>query len=503
MAQFNRNAPCPCGSGKKYKKCCLGKDMEHHREEEQEAAAAVAAVQAEEEDDHDDENFEDYEDDDYDDGYDDEEEPYGIGGDDDYDGGEEDDVLDNGDVDTEVEDGDEEDEDYGKPKSPYPQIDQSLPEISPADEALVDAWVRQFTPLYKKNDADEMVRRIVAFMEERPDLFVHLALDEECLFELGAEFARRGQHSRYVDLLLRIRREHPEVYVRSHGFYDDDIVAELLLAGKQHAIPEYFNFFEQYPDSQPDELSSLISLLLATNCQEAVFDLARKTAIPCMRSPKVLGGNFVFQWFLFEQWIPFLDEGDASPEACRRLLATLQGIELPFRSHLDSEYITQSLIDVFHDLPTRDIATIRDRKGGRAAYITLCWSFTRFLHETRGMSWATARFFANRVESYLFSISEKKRPKNPLSFEQQRLDEHIATTCQPLFSLDGVQAISFLQALHEFAGYLDVNPLVGATESDAIREICVNLFELCKKGSGASDPGARIFADFPEYRWAV
>ena len=26
MAKIGRNAPCPCGSGKKYKKCCLGKD---------------------------------------------------------------------------------------------------------------------------------------------------------------------------------------------------------------------------------------------------------------------------------------------------------------------------------------------------------------------------------------------------------------------------------------------------------------------------------------------
>ncbi len=27
--QPGRNEPCPCGSGAKYKKCCLGKDAEH------------------------------------------------------------------------------------------------------------------------------------------------------------------------------------------------------------------------------------------------------------------------------------------------------------------------------------------------------------------------------------------------------------------------------------------------------------------------------------------
>ncbi|WP_320041797.1 SEC-C metal-binding domain-containing protein [uncultured Desulfobacter sp.] len=27
MAKIGRNTPCPCGSGKKYKKCCLGLDL--------------------------------------------------------------------------------------------------------------------------------------------------------------------------------------------------------------------------------------------------------------------------------------------------------------------------------------------------------------------------------------------------------------------------------------------------------------------------------------------
>jgi hypothetical protein len=26
LPQPGRNAPCPCGSGRKFKKCCLGKD---------------------------------------------------------------------------------------------------------------------------------------------------------------------------------------------------------------------------------------------------------------------------------------------------------------------------------------------------------------------------------------------------------------------------------------------------------------------------------------------
>jgi len=32
VAKISRNDPCPCGSGKKFKKCCLGKELENRRQ---------------------------------------------------------------------------------------------------------------------------------------------------------------------------------------------------------------------------------------------------------------------------------------------------------------------------------------------------------------------------------------------------------------------------------------------------------------------------------------
>ena len=42
MSKVNRNDPCPCGSGKKYKQCCMNKDQEPRR-----LRAALAAKLAE------------------------------------------------------------------------------------------------------------------------------------------------------------------------------------------------------------------------------------------------------------------------------------------------------------------------------------------------------------------------------------------------------------------------------------------------------------------------
>ena len=38
MAKINRNAPCPCGSGKKYKRCCLPSDQEAAAQRRDQAA---------------------------------------------------------------------------------------------------------------------------------------------------------------------------------------------------------------------------------------------------------------------------------------------------------------------------------------------------------------------------------------------------------------------------------------------------------------------------------
>src|ERR1019366_6107311 len=32
--KISRNAPCPCGSGKKYKKCCYGKEFDYEEDDQ-------------------------------------------------------------------------------------------------------------------------------------------------------------------------------------------------------------------------------------------------------------------------------------------------------------------------------------------------------------------------------------------------------------------------------------------------------------------------------------
>ena len=243
LMDTGRNDPCPCGSGKKYKKCCLAKDEAKARVEAREAQerALQAAREAEEKEKADWEARRNAP-------------PAARPSRSDSRAAAE--------ADSEVEDGTDSGADDHFPeltgddeeKSPFPQIDLTLPELTPEDQALVDAWWAKVEPLWTQEDWDarEIHRHVIAFLEAHPRLFVHLRLDDELIFTLGGEYARLREWGTYVQLLMRLRREQPQMYVRSHPYYDFDIIVELILQGRQAEVPAYFNFFKQYPDSDPD-----------------------------------------------------------------------------------------------------------------------------------------------------------------------------------------------------------------------------------------------------------
>ena len=137
--------------------------------------------------------------------------------------------------------------------------------------------------LFKGPDADGMIVHLVRFMEDHPALVAHLGIEHEYLFELGAELGRRKQWSRYADLLVRIRKAHPEVYVRSFGYYDYDVIIELIADGTARAYLHVLHFFHQYPDYDPDNAHKVIELLAWTGLQDELFEFVRPIAVPICR----------------------------------------------------------------------------------------------------------------------------------------------------------------------------------------------------------------------------
>lgn len=464
MAMIGRNSPCPCGSGRKYKKCCLSKDGHQARPLSRGFDAAAAEDQEERLASEPDE------------------------------------------IDDRYAAESKEEIEWVQVKTTSaplesPQIDDEPPPTSAAEQLEVDAWWREFAPFFKNRNTDQMLLRIHRVLDTRPDLFEHLSLHEECLFELGEALARRGAHSRYIDLLLRIRREQPRAYLRSHGWFDRDVITAFLLNGRRSEVTKFFDLFQAYPDSFPDALMDVVNLLLATNCDTELFNLAHHVGVPLALSPRVHGGRFLIIWQAFEQLLPTLDGRDTSEEGIQRAWERIDALDLP--ADIDRDEMARDIKDTLGEFPAPSATDLRDRNARKRLHMRVMRHFTAWLHDHMGLSWPSARYFALAVNEVPIAPGGAKALVFRFLLDEETLDHCIVQTCMRFMWIDGIKAYSLLQGIWWFASYLAEHRVEGHDPTETIQATCRSLAKKAGQLADASNPGSRLFPDFSAYRWAA
>jgi hypothetical protein len=104
---------------------------------------------------------------------------------------------------------------------------------------------------------------------------------------------------------------------------------------------------------------------------------------------------------------------------------------------------------------------------------------------------------AERLEDYWSDRPAGKKPKDTFGFSQERLDEHIAKTCRDFFHVNGVRAVSLVEAVWHFVDYLAAHSRIEGEKAKRIREMCRRLFDLSLRVVDSTDPApdARISGD--------
>ena len=352
--------------------------------------------------------------------------------------------------------------------------------------------------MFKKRDLDEMIRRIEGFMEEHPELFVHLELEHEVLFELGAEEGRRKEWPKHAALLTRIREEHPEMYVRSFSYYDYDLIIDRLVDGQYEAIPQLFSFFHRYPDSAPDNAERVTELLAWAGRQDDLFAFARPLAIPMWISPEVIGGWFMLRWLVFAQYVPLLDARGNPDEAASALLEAVKQLDIPDGPVFDIKTVRRAFRFCREAPEVWDLSTCGTDRDIAQFYHDVRWNYCAFLHDGKGFPWARADFLAERLEDYWLDRPGGKKPKDAFGFSQQRLDEHIAKKCRDLFWVNGVRSVSLLEAVWHFVDYLATHSRIENQKAKSVCEMCRRLFDLSLRVVDSTDPVPRLMPEFPE-----
>lgn len=477
MVKIGRNAPCPCGSGKKYKKCCLDKDQESSRAKaaaeqsfpdsykELELEKAGRGQEIEEEDQalFEDEDFADLEEDD-DEGEDDIEWDY---------------ILE-----------DEAVEDQARKK-----ISDKIPAISHAQEVLVDKWWEDYK---RMQDVDQIKRHLEAFLDEHPSLVVNLELHHDALFELGAAFNRQNRPAEYIDLLIRMRKDFPDSYIKSFGYYDRDIISHKISTGQKDEIEDYLSYFREYPDHDPDNLFKVLRMLMAANCQEIVSRFVRDIYYEVCTSPNIFGGEEILDPLVLSYFIPFL-RADYSADDMEELAWQLQKIKIPLNEdYYRPDYLQEEFSSIFGNYSGWTIKDCKTRKDMFRRYHTVGLNFMRFLKEEKGKDWMAAELHRKMLLTYLANvIPTNKKPKEAFIFTKDKIEHTIASTCKSFLFLDSIKTFVSLSAIYWFAEYLAGTQTITQDRKDLIQQWCSELYETVYPGLVAQEIEALAFAAFP------
>lgn len=473
MGKIGRNAPCPCGSGKKYKKCCLSKD-------EQKSAQQSSQVKTQEEI---------TENSDYDD-YIPESSP--------VDNKIEYDDDDNWGIDDEFYD-DENDLDWDDDRSMSGRDKRlarfTLPEISKQETALIDKWFEKYAKL---KDADELKAHLDAFMTEYPHLVDHMELYQEALFKINAAFFRQNRHEEAAALLEKFRREFPLTYEQSHGYYDLDLIAYKIATGNKNEIPPLLNYFRANPDEHADNLFALIDLLKLCNCQEILQDFIPDIYVTVCNSDLIFGGDDIIEIVVALCFALYV-KPDYTREDLEKLSAKLFELEVPMnKKRCSPESLEKHFKLFFQKVTAWNIDDCKTKEKIYQRYLEITTNFQGYLYSSQGMDWTAAVYYSDRINKYLYSNTTKIRKKgNPFIFSKDSIETTGVQLSRGLIGVNSIAFFGMLNAIFYFADYLYETESISSAYLSDIQKWCRELFEYAYPIQCQDDFEAIVFKQFP------
>ncbi len=458
MSKIGRNDPCHCGSGKKYKKCCLDKDAENASKNLyvpiKEAYERNNAFPDNAENKSDWENSP--------------EKSYY----DDFNGDSEEDSE---------EDFDDEFIDSEHEKiSIHKQIIEDSPPMNKEQEALVNAWYEE----YKKidNSPDKLLAHLEQFVIQYPNLVENLELHDEVLFEMGSDFVKAGRKKEYIDFLIKFRVEFLSSYLKSFAYYDNDIIEYLIETDQKNEISQYLNLYMEYPDSFIDNFYELYEILMGNDCQEILIDfMPRMWQLTCSHPDELFDGTIKSDRMMFLLSIPYLDSNQSEADDKNLHDRFLEyALDAPF----DFNEIIDGLTNIISLKTDFIFKKCTDRDEFILQYYSLTEGFIGYLKRTYDVDWTTCFYLRECIYDFLYGrMPNNKIPKagQELRFTKGEIDKFTAMSSQKMFYPDFYRMQSYLNAIYYFSEYILKLNLVEREKSELYQTWCIELNEVISK----------------------
>jgi len=237
--KVGRNDPCPCGSGKKYKKCCMDKDLTAEREVKPVASMPTIRRQKTWAD------FEhlkvyDFEEDD------------------------------------EFDEDDEEEEKFVDPRQmnlfgedEFPQVPQQLLEI--ADDEIDSEAAKKRWDEFEGANYEKKIEIFSITLEEKELMDREMAFD--MLSTIYPETLKSKQHDdRFTELIIKLKEKLPKVY-ESHAVYYLDWMIELAVVQSRHDdVISFLNELSRIAAKDVDIFNEVVDKLAYHGYQTPLFE---------------------------------------------------------------------------------------------------------------------------------------------------------------------------------------------------------------------------------------
>jgi hypothetical protein len=461
-----RNEPCPCGSGKKYKKCCLEKDEQIVLDEvvKKFSNYKPEVDEWEPEDNLWNDNHEPIEEDDFEEEEDKEEE--------------EDDFE------------EEEDEEgdifgslfgYSSETDDNDEVLETLPEISGEEIKLVDDW---YVKLKQLKDTVKEREHLLSFINLYPHLVDHLELYLGVLFEIGAGHYRKGIFDEFVELLLKIREEYPRTYKESFEYYDSDLIYWFTAKGRLDEIDKFFNYFRE-KGKISEELENLIDFFHAINRSDIIFTTFAGTKI-----------REYISWIISNNVIQRYFDKPVTDETVNSMMD-----ELAKERVLDEDdtidKFKELLFDYIRPFTPWDELPMK-RSQAYVFYTKRVRNFTYFMYKNLELSFSSAIIFSNFIyEYYNRIIEQKKRPADIYCLDEKTITKFSIKCYDTVLWGYKMQCCMALNAFYWFTDYLKICGNISEEQKNSVQEMLTNIYQKVYEMSKNQGPEMLSFVQFP------
>jgi len=411
----SRNAPCPCGSGKKYKKCCLAKDEQAARDAARKAAeqAAKTAVRPP--------------------------------------------------------------RPATAPSAPPPsQPAPPLPATQPHPPSPPQPSPQPLSPEEQARDAlwDEFEKA-----EDEAAVAVYLKaldsglMDGELAFDmldtLRVRAEKSGEEARWGELVEQLRQRCPEAFREESGYFYDWLIDDALAEGQVERAAEHLLAFAEHPEKHADAfLNALHSLMYHGQLKPLLAAVER--ALPKVKSagkdfsytvPELTDLRLAFALF------DYLTTA-AAPRADDPALLSPLKPGAPHQSESLAKWIRHLTGQATHGWSEQDFDHRRPRQELRDALDDLASDFHYDLHTRHGLSWTKAELGRRTLRTYLGREAERRQFRGRLRLlcpKPEGLEDHLAG-CLDDFPREVHEASCLMEVLPAYLAFLTRHQLMPEAE---------------------------------------